>query len=94
MAMENANIFVERLFEDDIFIKTVLKKRNFNKNERTSEEIENEKIVKIANEMGFEFSIDEYKTACKAYMNKIDGWEASQKIFHILKIASDMYYEY
>ena len=93
MAMEHANSFVERLFEDDEFIKTILKKRGFNKNERTNRQIENEKIVEIANEMGFKFDVNEYESACKSYMTGIDGWDASQKIFHILKVASDLYYE-
>ena len=90
MAMDHANSFVERIFENDEFVRGIIKKRGYNRNERTSEEYENEKIVEIANSMGFKFGVEEYKTACKEYMSGLDGWEAVQKIFHVLKIAAEV----
>lgn len=90
MAMDHAKSFVEKIFENDEFIKTVIIKRAYKRNENTNEEIENEKIVEIANNMGFKFNVDEFKSACKEYMTNIDGWEAAGKIFHILKIAESI----
>ena len=91
MAIEHANSFVEKIFEDDEFLKCIVEKRNYNKNDDTNEEIENKKIMEIANSMGFRFDSDEFKEACKSYMSNIDGWEAAQKIFHVLKVVSNIY---
>ena len=91
MAMEHAKSFVERIFENDEFLKTIVKKRGYTKNENTNEEIESKKIVEIANDMGFKFDVDEFKDACKIYMSSIGGWEATQRIFHVLKVAASVY---
>lgn len=90
MAMEHAKNFVEKFFEDDEFIKTIVRKRGFTRYENKSEDDENAKIVKAANEMGFKFDLDEYKTANKEYMNNLGGWEAAQRICHMLKVVMSM----
>ena len=93
MAMNHANSFVERIFENDEFLKTIIVKRGYSKNEDTNEEIESQKLVEIANEMGFNLNIDEFKEACKEYMSNYDGWEATQKIFHVFKVVAKYYKE-
>lgn len=93
MAMEHANSFVERLFENDEFLKTIIKKRGYTKSENTNEDIETEKLIGIANDMGFKFDADEFKEACKTYMSELDGWEATQKIFHVFRIVAKNYKE-
>lgn len=90
MAMEHAKSFVEKIFENDEFIKAVVIKRGYKKDENTSEDIENEKLIEIANDMGFKFNIDEFKEACKNYMINLDGWEATQKVFHVLRVATNI----
>ena len=47
-------------------------------------------MVKVANSMGFNFNIEEYKKANKEYLNNLTGWEAMKKVFHIIKIATYM----
>ena len=93
MAMEHANSFVERIFENDEFLKTIIEKRGYTRNENTNEEMEYQKLVQIANEMGFRFDADEFKDACKNYMSSFDGWQATQKIFHVFKIVGKNYKE-
>ena len=93
MAMEHANSFVEKIFENDEFLKTIIKKRGYTKYENTNEEVETEKLINIANEMGFKFNVDEFKEACKLYMSKLDGWEATQRIFHVFKVVGKNYKE-
>lgn len=93
MAIEHANSFVERIFENDEFLKAIIIKRGFSKNEHIDKDMETEKIVKIANDMGFKFNISEYESAFQAYMGSIDGWEAAQKIFHMFKILAMTYQE-
>lgn len=87
MAMEHAESFVEKFFTNDEFIKEVVRRRGFSKYEHSSDEIENEKLVHIANEMGFKFDVEEYKTASMNYMNSLGGWEAAKAICHMLKVA-------
>ncbi len=91
MAMEHANSFVERIFENDEFVRTIIKKKGFSNPRETNEDMENEKIVKVANDMGFKFDVDEFKLACRSYMSSMDGWESVQKVFHVLKVAANSY---
>ena len=90
MAIEHANSFVCNFFEDDIFLTEVLKRRGFERYEDKSEEAENARIVKVASEMGFHFDVDEYIEANKAYMNDLGGWEASKRVFHMIKVAAEL----
>ena len=87
MAIEHAKAFVNNFFEDDEFTKTVIRKRGFSRNEENSESMQNEKMVEVANEMGFNFDATEYIDACKEYMNELGGWESAKKVFHIVSIA-------
>ena len=93
MAMEHANSFVEKIFENDEFLRTIIKRRGYSKEDNTNEEIETEKLIEIANTMGFKFDADEFKEACKIYMSKLDGWEATQRIFHVFRIVAKNYKE-
>lgn len=88
MSMSHAKSFVEKFFEDDEFTKTVVRKRQFSRNESNKEKAENEKMIKAANELGFNFNEEEYIEANKEYMNKLTGWEAAKKVFHIVKVAA------
>ena len=88
MAMEHANSFVQKFFEDEKFLKLVLEKRGFSRNENNTEEEENKKMVQVANEMGFKFDEEEYKKANMEYVNEIGGWETALRIFRIMKIAA------
>lgn len=91
MAIEHAKAFVNNFFEDGEFTKEVLKRRGFSRNNRGgSEEEENEKIVQVANQMGFKFDVEEYKEANKEYLNEIGGYETMKKLFHIIKTAARM----
>ncbi len=93
MAIEHANSFVEKIFEDDEFLKSIIKKRGYNRHEDTNEDMENEKIVEIANSMGFKFDVEEFKSSCRQYMSNLDGLAAAQKIFHVLKVVANSYKE-
>ncbi|MBR3133224.1 MAG: Nif11-like leader peptide family natural product precursor [Clostridia bacterium] len=88
MAIEHANSFVRKVFEDDEFLKTVVRKRGFSRNESNKEAAENEKMVKVANDMGFHFDEEEYIKANQEYMNSLTGWEAARKVFHMVKVAA------
>ena len=88
MSLAHAKSFVEKFFEDDEFVKMVVRKRGFSKNESNKEAAENAKMVKVANELGFKFDENEYVEANKEYMNELGGWEAARKVFHIIKVAS------
>lgn len=88
MSMTHAQSFVEKFFEDDQFVKEVLLHRGFDETDSNNEDAENERIVKAASEMGFKFSVEEYKEANKEYMNNIGGWETMRKIFHLIKVAT------
>lgn len=90
MAMEHARSFVEKLFDNDEFLKQVIIKRGFKEHEGLSEDLENERMVKIANEMGFRFTVEEYAQANEEYMNEIGGFGAMKKIFHMIKVAASV----
>ena len=90
MSKEHAQSFVERFFEDDEFVKEVLVHRGFQKHEGNDEEAENQRMVAAAWEMGFKFDVEEYKAANKEYLNELGGWETMRKIFHLLKLATNL----
>ncbi|MBP3255672.1 MAG: hypothetical protein J6M60_04195 [Clostridia bacterium] len=90
MAIDHANSFVCNFFEDDIFLKEVLNRRGFERYDEKNVDAENAKIVEIANEMGFHFDINEYAEANKNYMNELGGWEASKRVFHMIKVAANL----
>ena len=90
MAIEHAKSFVENFFENDEFIKEVIRERGFSKTEDNSEDAENNRMVNVANKMGFRFDVEEYKSACKDYMNGLGGWEATIRIFHMIRVATNV----
>ena len=90
MPVSHAQNFVENFFEDDEFLKEVLRHRGFERHENNSEEAENERMAKIADKMGFKFDVEEYKMAIKEYANNLGGWESMKKVFHMMKIATNV----
>ena len=88
MSVAHAQSFVEKFFEDDEFLKQVISLRGFSKYENSNENSENEKMVVVANKMGFIFNSEEYMQANKEYANNLGGWETMKKVFHAIKIAS------
>lgn len=91
MAIEHANSFLVRMFENDDFLTTIIEKRSYTRGENTTGDAECQRIVEIANEMGFRFNADEFKSACNNYMSDFDGWGTVQKIFHIFRVVNKKY---
>ena len=89
MAIEHANSFVNNFFEDEEFTRTVIENGFSHKDERDTYS-ENEIMVMVANEMGFNFDLDEYQEACKEYMESLGGWESAKKVFSVIKVATDI----
>ena len=85
MAKDNAKVFVEKLFEDDEFIKTFYKNGGIKRKGSTKEK--NELLYNTARKMGYDFEEKEFQTATSDYF-KNKGILGFIKIFmHFNKVV-------
>ena len=84
MAQENAKRFVKKIFTDDGFLKEVVKHGGFNS--KAADEEKNALTAKAARELGYEFSVEEYKGAMQDYFGG-NFWKLLKSMMHLNKVV-------
>lgn len=93
MAIESASEFVKNFYEDDELIKELYRKGilkpagTYDKN--SDEEEQQRKIVEAAKEMGYDFTIEEYRNANKEYGNSVGIFKMIGKIRNVGKVVKE-----
>ena len=91
MAMESAKEFVKKFYEDDDLIKELYKMGvlkpagSYDKNAPEGEQ--QRKVVESAQKLGYDFTLDEYLAANKAYGQSIGIFKMISKIRHVGKVV-------
>ena len=93
MAMESARNFARNFYEDDELIKELYRKGilkpagTYDKNS-TGEE-QQRKVVDAAQELGYDFTLDEYRKANKEYGKSVGIFKMISKIRHVGKVVKE-----
>ena len=93
MAMESARSFAKNFYEDDELIKELYKKGvlkpagSYDKDSVGEEQ--QRKIVEVAKKLGYDFTIEEYRTANKEYGNNVGILKMVKKIRHVGAVVKE-----
>ena len=71
--------------KDDGFVKELYKKGCINRNASNDEK--NEILIKVAKEMGYDFTLEEYKDANGVYFKKLGVWKTIKTLWHFSKVV-------
>lgn len=85
MSMENAKVFVEKLYGDDEFIKEFY--RNGGINKKASKEEKNALMYNVANKMGYAMDEKEFKEATANYFKDKGIWGTIKIFTHFNKVV-------
>ena len=89
-SMSVAESFVEKLYNDDNFLVSVIKASGINdvpKGHKTTETETNDMMAKAARELGYEISTEEYAAALKAQTQKVGAWKAIKFLIRLTRLA-------
>jgi len=93
MSKENAREFINKLFYDDEFavkaIKTVGAETllKYSGSAKATEEHQNEVQTEMGNNMGYEFTTEEYKAATTDWVKETGAFESIKKGIHMSGLA-------
>ncbi len=88
--MSIAESFVERLYNDDNFLISVIKASGINdvpKGHKSTQMETDEMMAKAARELGYEISTEEYAAALKAQTQKVGAWKAIKFLIRLTRLA-------
>ena len=85
MSMENAKVFVEKLYGDDEFIKEFYRNGGINRN--ASKEEKNALMINVANKMGYSIDEKEFQKATGDYFAGKGLWSAIKLFMHFNKVV-------
>ena len=91
MAMESAKEFVKKFYEDDELIRELYKMEvlkpagSYDKNAPEGEQ--QRKVVDAAQKLGYDFTLEEYLAANKAYGQSVGIFKMIFKIRHVGKVV-------
>ena len=88
--MSIAESFVERLYNDDNFLVSVIKASGISdvpKGHKTTQAETDEMMAKAARELGYEISTEEYSVALKTQTQKVGAWKAIKFLFRLTRLA-------
>lgn len=85
MSRESAKNFTEKFFSDDDFLKSFYLKGGADK--KANNEEKNELLIKTAKDMGYDFTMEEYKEAISDHYKGMGFWAAIKSFMRIRKIS-------
>ena len=85
MALETANEFVRKTFNDDEFLKEVIRHGGFN--DKAPDEEKTFLITKAAKELGYDVTEDEYTEASGAYFKELGVFGVIKTLRHVGKVV-------
>ena len=83
MSMESAGKFFKKYFEDDNFLRELYKRGGLKTRKEATDEEARQNTVKVAKELGYDFSVEEYAPAMKKYFKEIGPWNTIKRLFHL-----------
>ncbi len=88
--MSVAESFIEKLYNDDDFLISVIKASGINdvpKGHKSTQMETDEMMAKAARELGYEISTEEYAAALKAQTQKVGAWKAIKFLIRLTRQA-------